>query len=183
MPKRNKCVLLLSSEHHVAKCSGKEKDYKPDNILDYNSTNVGVSSVNQMVSHFTSQRCTWRWPLALFYTFLNLAALNAYVVYLECKKVKPDRSEFLQDLALELVQKYALQQPKTLHAELVVLNKLVTGKTCYTCHWRGKSVTCGVFTCCVCFQCKERLCKDHCQKIHICDTCNGKNDVKTKNSK
>ena len=58
VPKKNKCVLLLSTEHNVAKCSNKEKKFKPEMILDYNATKGGIDSVDQMVNHFTSVRGT-----------------------------------------------------------------------------------------------------------------------------
>ena len=61
VPKQNKAVLLLSSQHHdnlVDKKSG-----KPNIILEYNKTKGAVDTLDQMCRKYTVKRGTRRWPL------------------------------------------------------------------------------------------------------------------------
>src|SRR5687768_8913197 len=82
VPKKNKCVILLSTEHNEPTCSSQESK-KPDVILHYNSTKGGVDSIDWMIQHYTCQRSTRHWPVAAFMNFLDIAAINAYVLFCE----------------------------------------------------------------------------------------------------
>src|SRR5688500_14832864 len=112
-------------EHHTAKCSGKESGYKPIMIFNYNHMKGGVNSIDQMVAHLSSQRGTRCWPLSFFMCLLDIAALNAYVVWLECNGIKPTRASFLQTLSLAMVKDYAANRAQNLHGNLVLMNSLV----------------------------------------------------------
>jgi len=57
--------------HHDAKVD--EVSQKPDLILFYNDTKVGLPSCDQMVKH---KRKTNRWPLAVFHRLIDFASLN-----------------------------------------------------------------------------------------------------------
>lgn len=78
-PKNNKLVTLVSSMHDddgVDATSG-----KPQIILTYNQTKGGVDSFDQMCQSMNCGRKTRRWPLCIFYNMLNIACINAYVIY------------------------------------------------------------------------------------------------------
>ncbi|MGH0124926.1 UNVERIFIED_CONTAM: hypothetical protein FKN15_062312 [Acipenser sinensis] len=49
---------------------------------------------------------TCRWPVSVFYNVLDLAAINALVLYKECTGNTITRRDFILQLALELRQKH-----------------------------------------------------------------------------
>jgi len=95
VPKQNKGVLLLSSKHHDSQVDNKTG--KPKVILDYDKTKGAVDTVDQMCRKFTVKRdflkyisalCflqvkrgTKRWPLCIFYGMIDIAAINALIVW------------------------------------------------------------------------------------------------------
>jgi len=58
VPKKNKAVLMLLTEHNVAKTSKADTNFKPEMILDYNATKGGVDNIDQMVNHFSCLQST-----------------------------------------------------------------------------------------------------------------------------
>lgn len=103
VPKKNKCVNLLSTVHYTDKCEGQAK--KPEAILFYNKNKSGVDCMDQMVSHFTTKRATKRWTFAFFCNMLDVMALAAYTI---CKEVDDNkrndaRRNFLSALSNSLV--------------------------------------------------------------------------------
>ena len=54
---------------------------KPDIILSYNSTKGGVDTLDKLCAQYTTKRKTLRWPLSLFFTLLDIAAVNATVLW------------------------------------------------------------------------------------------------------
>ncbi|CAF1527960.1 unnamed protein product [Adineta ricciae] len=79
VPKANKAVLLLSSKHHdnqVDTLTG-----KPIIILDYNKTKGAVDTIDQMCHKYTVKRGTKRWPLCIFYGMIDIAAINALIIW------------------------------------------------------------------------------------------------------
>ena len=115
IPKPRKNVLVVSSMHeephlsdHVAR--------KPDMILFYNETKGGVDTVDQMIDTYRTKPGTRRWPMVVFYTIVDVAALNALVImqfnnprYFQEPKNKY-RKHFLKDLGLALVLPYIEQR-------------------------------------------------------------------------
>ena len=106
---KGKVVLILSSMHHNKdvdnECS------KPIMILDYNHTKGAVDTVDQMCACYSAQRKTKRWPLAYFYNTLNIAGINAQVVFFENnpdwkENHKSKRRYFLESLGLSLLQEW-----------------------------------------------------------------------------
>lgn len=81
VPKKNKSVVLLSTMHFDDKISNIKN--KPEIILFYNETKGGVDTMDKMLGQYTTKRKTNRWPLALFYNILDVAALSAYIIYAE----------------------------------------------------------------------------------------------------
>ena len=53
---------------------------KPEIIMDYNMTKGGVHTVDQMCSNYSVARITKRWPMAIFYSLMNIAGINAQVL-------------------------------------------------------------------------------------------------------
>ena len=61
---------------------------KPYAILDYNANKCGVITMDQMLGTYSCKRATQRWPLAMFYNMLDVAALAAFTIYNEIKPIK-----------------------------------------------------------------------------------------------
>lgn len=76
--KAKKLVLLLSSMHSQPTIGEKGK---PEIIEFYNSTKGGVDAFDEMCELYSCNRKTKRWPLCIFYWMVNVAVINANVVY------------------------------------------------------------------------------------------------------
>ena len=57
---------------------------------------------DQMARQYTVKAGTWRWPVAVFYNILDLACINAYVLYKKKTKDAISRRNFMFQLATEL---------------------------------------------------------------------------------
>ena len=54
---------------------------KPLMILDYNTIKAAVDRVDQLCHNYSVQKRRKRWPLPYFYNCLNIAVINALVIY------------------------------------------------------------------------------------------------------
>lgn len=54
---------------------------KPIIVINYNETKGGIDSFDQMCQNMNAGRKTKRWPLCIFYNMINIALINAYVLY------------------------------------------------------------------------------------------------------
>ena len=117
----------------------------------------------------------------LFFTLLDLAALNAYVLFTECTNTKPDRSDFIKTLAVQLGQEYAVHHSNNLHDNVALCNSIVTNNVTKLAK-RGKCYLCNTIACGACCICNKRCCKDHCMKTSVCEQCceNGSNSDMSK---
>ena len=107
--KRNKAVLLISSMHH-----GKGDDAetgKPEIISFYNFTKGGVDTLDQMCANYSTGRRTRRWPMAVFFRILDIAAVNAKVLY-QSYRDNPQitRQNFMKDLAAQLIRPHTMRR-------------------------------------------------------------------------
>lgn len=112
VPRKNKAVILLSTMHDT---SNIDKDTgKPEIILDYNSTKGGVDTVDKMCATYSVSRITRRWPCAVFYSLMNIAGINAQILYMLSKPAEnpPIRRIFLKNLALGLMKEHLTARAK-----------------------------------------------------------------------
>src|SRR5699024_10022147 len=93
-----------------------------------NSTMDGVDTVDQMLSHFTCKRSSGRWPMAVFYDIVDMAALNAYAIHRKAIG-EIDRCEFLirlgESLTKPLIDKRVASPRFRLTAGLWISLKLI----------------------------------------------------------
>lgn len=120
-----KNVLVISSMHHddtIDEETGTKK--KPEIITYYNKTKVGVDMVDKMCSLYNVSRNTRRWSMAVFFSMLNVAAINAQIIYLGNGNDTPPRRLFLKFLGRELLQEHLMRRstkpslPKTMSFRL-----------------------------------------------------------------
>jgi len=191
VPKVNKAVLLLSSKHHDRKVDS--SNGKPHIILDYNKTKGAVDTVDQMRHKYSVRRGTKRWPLCVFYNMLDIAALNALVIW---KEKNPDwnknkrfkRRLFLEELGtcwISHLLEVRSQTSKFLHKHvqnalavmgypkvektLEELNETSTDlkrKRCSLCDRSKDRKTLNK-----CYKCSELVCNEHSVKRIFCNTC------------
>lgn len=109
VPKRNRAVLLLSTFHHDAQVSTDSNDNnKPTIIMDYNHNKGGVDTLDQVVRTYSCRRKTRRWPFLMFANIVDIAAYNAYLLFLfvhpQYKNRSPHRRrQFLIELAKSML--------------------------------------------------------------------------------
>lgn len=101
VPKKNKAVILLSTMHYTGETAC-DNENKPEIILYYNRTKAGVDTMDQLLSTYSSQRKTKRWPLAFFYNIVDIACLAAYKLYVKIKPERQCRRSFLKQLGEKL---------------------------------------------------------------------------------
>lgn len=82
VPRKNKVVHLLSTEHHHRSIARQEDgDNKPEAILAYNSTKGAVDSFDKLVVQYSCRRQTRRWTMNVFFFIIDAAAYNSFVMY------------------------------------------------------------------------------------------------------
>lgn len=178
-PKKNKCVLLLSTMHDRDDVD--EHSGKPEIVLFYNSTKGGVDTFDQLCHSKTVARKTQRWPLRIFYGMMDMAAINVFILY-QLKNVnsKCSRAKFLKLLANALVETHMKERLKNKKLPRQLKNSIQeylgysedlppekrekgTGR-CYLCprnrDRKGRHI---------CIRCGKNLCAEHCHDI--CEEC------------
>lgn len=184
VPKKNKAVILLSTMDDTGEIDQITK--KPDIILNYNKTKCGVDTVDQKCTSYTTQRITRRWPLAIFFRFLDIVGINSEVVFTDTNttpQVAPPRRRrrFLTTLGFQLLEDHLKERAKilTLPRDIVeflskyrieneisdTANQGHVGR-CHMCskHKNNKTTV-------TCNSCKQFVCKGHCEKIVKCNNC------------
>lgn len=105
--KKDKNVHLLSTLHHTAsvEVGGKEK---AEIVNYYNGHKFGVDLSDQLVKYFTTRRTSNRWPMRLFFWALDIAAMQAFIVYRlanpDVAKDKNYRRKFMNALWEDLMR-------------------------------------------------------------------------------
>ena len=104
--KPKKRVAILSTKHKFVKIDKSNKKPLPESVIFYNKTKFGVDMTDQMARKYTVKAGSRRWPLQIFYNILDLAAINAWILYKETTGKNIKRKKFLFQLAEELSCEY-----------------------------------------------------------------------------
>lgn len=123
--KPKKFVVLLSSMHHQHDIAGEDLKFKPDIITSYNETKSGVDCLDKIVREYSSKRCTRRWPLRLFFNWLDVASYNAFIIWItknpEWKSssgnLKIRRKLFLEELGNMLTHNHIVRRAEKIHED------------------------------------------------------------------
>lgn len=103
VPKKGRAVILVSSMHHTPLID--EETKKPEIIIFYNDTKGGVDALDEKCTVYSTSRKTCRWPLAIFFTLINISLVNAYVVFSSCPgNQEQKRMVFIKMLARQLIE-------------------------------------------------------------------------------
>lgn len=154
-----------------------QKKRLPETVAYYNNTKYGVDVLDQMARKYSTKNSSRRWPIQVFYNMLDLAGINAVILYREVAGEKICRKDFLLSLVTEMQQAFkksaatnediesdiefeevvASNKRKQCQVRLCKNNK--AAETCYRC----KKQTCGKCTSKVF---KKLSCKK-CEKLFI----------------
>lgn len=181
VPKQKKAVIMISSMHHSQYDDPHTE--KPEIIEFYNHTKGGVDGLDFKCANYSSNRRTKRWPMAVFYTIVDVASgVNAFVIHQSFRDTskKITRMDFMKDLAASLVHPHMRRRLEkgrldkdlrfSIRRILGILDEREPGqhldvlekrKTCAFCPPKKKRQTrfpckkCGVP---ICLECTKKVC-------------------------
>lgn len=147
---------------------------KPEIITFYNTTKGGVDTADQMCGEYNVARNTKRWTMVVFYGILNIAGLNAAIVYFAKRS---NRRSFLKQLGMELLKDHLKDRAKNDRVpaktrannarkfvglpdeQVSLIEKGVTRRDCNFCTNRRKSrYFCEKCSKCICLQHAHTFC-------------------------
>lgn len=149
--KPNKKVVILSSMHNSITIENNEKCL-PETVKFYNQTKFGVDVTDLMARKYSVKSKSRRWPLQVFFNILDLAGINAWILYKETTGEKITRQDFLFMLAKELVQDYKNTNMEKSFLKLPPDNTSNIRKKCQIRHCNGNKATR------ICSSCKKAVC-------------------------
>ncbi|XP_055838818.1 piggyBac transposable element-derived protein 4-like [Episyrphus balteatus] len=183
VPKKNKNVLLVSSMHDNQEIN--EETGKPEMIMDYNATKGGVDTVDKMCATYNVARGTNRWPMVIFYSLMNVAGINSYVIYgFNNQNKKINRRTFLEALSYDLINVHLRKRayntclPRSLRQRItdickldgpessVTANNTKIGRCSYCSSKKNRKTRYN------CVSCKTYFCLEH--AIMVCLDCQEK---------
>lgn len=100
--KKKKSVCILSTLHTSGITITTEGKKKPETVLFYNSTKCGVDVLDAMIRQYSTKSASRRWPLAIFYNILDIALINAWILYKETVDAAISRRSFIISLTRAL---------------------------------------------------------------------------------
>ena len=148
-------------------------------MLDYNKNKTGVVRSDQMLSYYTFSRKTVKWWKKLFFHLLDLAVVNAHILYKKSSKGKMSLEIFYENVAEGLLasagtEMQAVGQTSSPAGRLVGTNHFLyripathgkpdgkVQRSCRVCAEKGKrqtGKTVKKFTTTYCRKCDVGLC-------------------------
>ncbi|KAM7350820.1 piggyBac transposable element-derived protein 4-like isoform 1-T1 [Cochliomyia hominivorax] len=112
--KSNKKLLVLSSKHQFVQIDKTNKEMLPESIQLYKNFKFTIDKVDKMARKYSVKACSHRWPLQIFFNILDLAGINAWILYKEITGLQIQRKEFLFQLAEQLCYEYRLTRQTNL---------------------------------------------------------------------
>lgn len=80
---------------------------KPEIITHYNKTKGGVDVEDELCANYNVSRNSRRWPLTYFFSMINMAGINSYIIKKEnCSEPRLKRRNFLRILGFKLVESH-----------------------------------------------------------------------------
>jgi len=162
VPKANKAVVLISSEHHNNSVN-QSNNSKPDIILFYNQTKGSVDAFDQKTEKYTCRRKTNRWPFTVFMYMLDSAAINSVVRYIESSL--RNHIGFNKNIMMSFHRLIKVDKPEPESTSITLKQKK---RCCHSdCKGNGNKYIKK------CQECDLIYCNDHCEVVStiICKTC------------
>ena len=101
-PKRKKSVCLLLTMHSSPDVDTDSLKQKPNVISWCNKNKVGFDSFYQMTRLDTTRSASRRWSLSVWGNILDIAAINAKIVFVKCIGNRSSRRQFIFQLVKNL---------------------------------------------------------------------------------
>ena len=188
VPRQNRAVMLLSTMHTKPEVAS---DGLPLAIRHYNQTKGGVDTVDKLLHTYTTLRKCKRWPATMFYHLIDMAALNALIVFRKChpswgtKFRCRKRKEFIyllaEHLTSPLIRNRVTDQPHGLRRSVMsAIQQVQTSLSeeqmdassqaqpeqkrgsCFLCPVRSRSSK-------KCARCNRYVCRSH--FVNVCNKC------------
>jgi hypothetical protein len=169
--KKNKNVLLLSTLHQNVNVDSQSKKKLPETVEFYNKTKCGVDIVDQMSRKYSVRVASRRWPVHALYNVLDLAGINAYIIYRELTRKNISRHSFLFQLAEELRE---LHLNKKTSLELPQKNSNTSNKPSKKRHQCQIGICNNNKTSDICKKCSFFVCgkcTSSTEKVVVCKNC------------
>ena len=159
-------MVILSTLHRNA-AKQPEGKKKPESILFYNANKCGVDMLDSMCRQMSTKAACRRWPLAVFCNILDLAGVNAWIIYRKKTGSSISRRQFLHVLS-EQLRESAIHQREVAQPHPIIdavsgklkkrtkcqikkkCKRNLTSSVCIKC----KKPTCGMCTTYVCLNCQ-----------------------------
>ena len=97
--------------------------------------------VDQMARKYTVNAASRRWPVQFFYNILDLAAINAHILYKLVTGSKISRRRYLLQLSEELGSKFVHERKASSHQSSRTNSSTSIQKTCKRKHCQSKGCT------------------------------------------
>lgn len=105
VPQKGEAIIVLSTAHHNAKFNPWTK--KPILIEHYNAAKDAINIVDRTCAIYSVSKQTKRWPLTVFFVLLDVASVNAQILYNSSQNnFLKYRRGFLKTLALALLKSH-----------------------------------------------------------------------------
>lgn len=134
----------------------KEKVNKPLPIVQYNKYMSGIDRQDQMLSYYSAERKTIRWPKKLFMHFIEMMLLNAHHLFNKYSGSKMTLYDFRINVIKSLMPRITQDIPaavtqghKLVKRDLADGKKQVSRKRCQSCTKMGKR-TQTIYECSTC---------------------------------
>ncbi|XP_014467763.1 PREDICTED: uncharacterized protein LOC106740840 isoform X2 [Dinoponera quadriceps] len=110
--KNKKTLIMLSSRHHSVELDPRTN--RPVIVEEYSAAKDAMDAVERTRATHSVSRRTTRWPLAVFFALLDVAGMNAQVLYNVSRRESPQkyRRVFLKNLALALLKPQLQERAK-----------------------------------------------------------------------
>jgi hypothetical protein len=135
---------------------------KPIIVLNYNSHKAGVDSVNQMARIYNVKAPTRLWSVQVFYNILNLAGINAWVMFKQVHGSSTLRRDYIIKLSEDIL---TLVSPDHVIASPVLASPPVKRKL-FTEHQEENSPSSKKR-----FECQVELCFNRNTCSYVCFKC------------
>ncbi|KAM4751486.1 activating transcription factor 7-interacting protein 1 isoform 2-T4 [Anableps anableps] len=146
---------------------------KPESVQHGNNTKYGGDILDPMARKYSVKRGTRRWYVAVFYNILDLAGINAHVLFQLCTGTQITRRRFLQQLGEELRVEFmeARQSSRQVEQSLSHLDskvpKSLKRKQCQVRKHCNKNKTSDI-----CSKCRKAVCGSCARRTEvICTRC------------
>lgn len=156
--KRDVCYISTEFKNNLIEIETKRKEKvkKPLPIVQYNKYMSGIDRQDQMLSYYSAERKTIRWPKKLFMHFIEMMLLNAHHLFNKYSGSKMTLYDFRINVIKSLMYKITedipavvTQEHKLVKRDLADGQKQVSRKRCQSCTKTGKR-TQTIYECSTC---------------------------------